>query len=96
MNNICVTGGITAPPTFRVLSSGSNIWEARIAVPYGFGRNKGVNYLNVAVFGKYAETLSTVEFETGDHIEVVGELRIHQYGDGKWSHDIAANHIQLI
>ena len=96
LNSVSVTGRLAKPAELKYLQSGTAVWTARIANGYGFGDNKGTNWLNVQVFGKRAESLGKLNLDKGAQIAVTGELRIREYGEGKWSHDIAANDVHLI
>ena len=96
LNSVSVTGRLAKPAELKYLQSGTAVWTARIANGYGFGDNQGTNWLNVQVFGKRAESLGNLNLDKGAHIAVTGELRIREYGEGKWSHDIAASDVHLI
>lgn len=96
LNSVSITGRLAKPAELKYLQSGTAVWTARCAVGYGFGDNKGTNWLNVQVFGKRAESLGKLELDKGAQIAVTGELRIREYSEGKWSHDIAAQDVHLI
>lgn len=96
LNCISVTGRLAKPAEVKYTASGTAVWSCRIAVGYGFGDNKGTNWLNVQVFGKRAESLGKLDLDKGSQIAVSGELRIREYAEGKWSHDIAAQDVHLL
>ena len=79
LNSISFTGRLAAEPETRYTASGTAIWSARVANGYGYGDNKGTNWLTVQVFGKRAESLAKLELAKGAQVGVTGELRVREY-----------------
>lgn len=79
LNSYSFTGRLGAPAEVKYTQSGTAIWSARVAVGYGYGDNKGTNWLAVQAFGKQAEGLGKLELAKGAHIGGSGELRVREY-----------------
>jgi single-strand DNA-binding protein len=52
-----------------------------VAVDYGFGENKGTNWLRCSLFGKRAEGQLPKYLTKGTQVAISGELRIREYDD---------------
>jgi len=79
------TGRLTRDPELRVLPSGTNVCELRVAVN-GMGRQNEVGFINVSVYGKSGEACA--EFlRKGSKIGVDGRL---EYGE--WEADDVKRH----
>lgn len=100
LNTFNCTGRLGANAESRSTAGGTAVWSARIAVGYGYGENKGTNWLTVLVFGKRAEGLGKLNLEKGAQIAVSGELRVREYdkkdGSKGTSVEVNANEIHLI
>src|SRR5699024_11001031 len=79
INSYNATGRLGADAEVKYTSSGTAIWNARVAVGYGYGQNAGTNWLRVSAFGKRAEGLAKLELRKGSRIGVTGELRVREY-----------------
>ena len=100
LNNYSFTGRLGKDSELKYLQSGSAVWTASIGVGYGFGDNKGTNWLRVSVFGKRAESLGNLNLAKGTHVAIAGELRLREYekqdGTKGWSHEVNANDVTLL
>ena len=79
LNNYSFTGRLGADAEVRTTASGTAIWSARVAVGYGYGDNKGTNWVTAKSFGKRAEGLAKLGLTKGTHIAVSGELQMREY-----------------
>lgn len=100
LNTFTCTGRLGADAETKYTGSGTAIWTARIAVGYGYGDNKGTNWLTVQVFGKRAEGLAKLDLAKGAQIAVSGELRVREYdrkdGTKGTSVEVSATDVHLI
>lgn len=100
LNTYSATGRLGADAETRYTANGAAIWSARVAVGYGYGDNKGTNWITVQSFGKRAEGLAKLDLHKGDLIGFSGELRVREYdrkGGGKGtSVEVSANEIALL
>ena len=100
LNNYSFTGRLGADAETKVTQSGTTIWSARVGVGYGYGDNKGTNWLTVQAFGKRAEGLAKLELAKGAAIGGSGELRIREYdkkdGSKGYAHEVSVNDIALL
>ncbi len=79
LNSYSFTGRLGNPPELKRTSSGTAIWTASVGVGYGYGDNKGTNWIRVQVFGKRAESLDKLGLDKGAAVGVTGELRVRTY-----------------
>lgn len=79
LNTYSFTGRLGADAEVRYTGSGTAVWSARVAVGYGYGDNKGTNWITAQVFGKRAESLAKLELTKGTQVAVAGELRVREY-----------------
>jgi single-strand DNA-binding protein len=100
LNTYSFTGRLGADAETRYTSSGTAVWSARVAVGYGYGDNKGTNWITAQVFGKRAESLSKLELTKGTQVAVNGELRVREYdrkdGTKGTSVEVNASDVHLI
>lgn len=100
LNNYSFTGRLGADAEVRYTSSGTAVWSARIAVGYGYGDNKGTNWVTVKAFGKRAEGLAKLELKKGTQIGVSGELRNEEFdrkdGGKGYSLEVLVNDVVLL
>ena len=100
LNNYSATGRLGADSEVKYAASGSAIWKARVAVGYGYGDNKGTNWITVVSFGKRAEGLAKLDLAKGAHIGFSGELRVREFdrkdGTKGTSVEVNANDIALL
>ena len=79
LNNYNFTGRLGADAEMKYTQGGTAIWSGRVAVGYGYGDNKGTNWLTVKAFGKRAEGLAKLELAKGAQIGGAGELQVREY-----------------
>ncbi|MGN2244896.1 single-stranded DNA-binding protein [Frateuria sp. GZRR33] len=100
LNTYTFTGRLGADAETRYTGSGTAVWSARVAVGYGYGDNKGTNWITAQVFGKRAESLAKLELTKGTQVAVTGELRVREYdrkdGGKGTSVEVNASDVHLI
>lgn len=79
LNNYSFTGRLGADSETKFAQSGTAIWSARVAVGYGYGDNKGTNWITVKAFGKRAEGLGKLDLAKGAQIGGHGELQVREF-----------------
>jgi len=65
----------------RFTQQGTAICSFTLPVNYGFGDNKGTNWIHCSIFGKRAEGQLPQYLLKGTQIAVSGELRLREYDD---------------
>lgn len=79
LNSITFTGRLGNAAELKYLQNGTAVWNASVGVGYGWGDNKGTNWMRVQVFGKRAESLGGLDLAKGTAVGVTGELRVRTY-----------------
>jgi len=79
LNSYSFTGRLGNPPEMKYTNNGTAVWNASVGVGYGYGDNKGTNWIRVQVFGKRAESLGKLDLDKGTTVGVTGELRVRTY-----------------
>lgn len=79
LNSYSFTGRLGNPAEVKYTNNGTAVWSASVGVGYGFGDNKGTNWIRVQVFGKRAESLGKLDLDKGAAVGITGELRVRQY-----------------
>lgn len=79
LNSYAFTGRLGNPAELKYTASGTAVWNASVGVGYGYGDNKGTNWIRVQVFGKRAESLGKLDLDKGAAVGITGELRVRQY-----------------
>jgi single-strand DNA-binding protein len=79
INVYTFTGRLGNDAELKFSQSGTAIWSASVAVGYGYGDNKGTNWIRVQAFGKRAEALGGLNLAKGAAVGVTGELRVREY-----------------
>ena len=79
LNSYSFTGRLGNPAELKYTPSGTAIWTASVGVGYGYGDNKGTNWIRVHVFGKRAESLGKLDLDKGSAVGVTGEMRVRTY-----------------
>lgn len=79
LNSYSFTGRLGNPAEVKYTPSGTAIWTASVGVGYGYGDNKGTNWIRVQVFGKRAESLGKLDIAKGAAVGITGELRVRSY-----------------
>jgi len=100
MNVYSFTGRLSRDCEVRTTQSGMAICSFTVAVDYGFGDNKGVNWMRVSLFGKRAEGGLPNYLKKGTQVGISGELRIREYKDkdgvDRTSVEVSANSVDLL
>jgi single-strand DNA-binding protein len=100
LNSYSFTGRLGADAEGRYTPNGTAVWSARVAVGYGYGDNKGTNWLTVKVFGKRAEGLSKLDLRKGARIGGSGELQTREYdrkdGGKGFATEVVSQEIHLL
>jgi len=81
MNIYNFTGRLGRDSETRFTPGGMAICNFTVAVDYGFGDNKGTNWLRCSLFGKRAEGQLPKYLVKGTQVAISGELRIREYDD---------------
>ncbi|MDQ6953236.1 MAG: single-stranded DNA-binding protein [Mariprofundaceae bacterium] len=81
MNIYSFTGRLGRDSETRFTPGGMAICNFTVAVDYGFGDNKGTNWLRCSLFGKRAEGQLPKYLVKGTQVAISGELRIREYDD---------------
>jgi len=81
MNVYSFTGRLARDCEQRFTQSGMAICSFSVAVDYGFGDNKGTNWIRASLFGKRAEGGLPQYLKKGAQVAITGELRIREYDD---------------
>jgi len=81
MNIYSFTGRLGRDSETRFTPGGMAICNFTVAVDYGFGENKGTNWLRCSLFGKRAEGQLPKYLVKGTQVAISGELRIREYDD---------------
>ena len=100
LNSYNFTGRLGADAEAKYTPSGTAIWSARVAVGYGWGDNKGTNWITVKAFGKRAEGLAKLDLAKGAQIGGSGELQVREYdrndGSKGTSVEVTVNDVALL
>ena len=100
LNSYTFTGRLGNAAELKYTASGTAIWNASVGVGYGYGDNKGTNWIRVQVFGKRAESLGKLDIQKGAAVGITGELRVRQYdtreGGKGMSVEVVAQDVALL
>lgn len=100
MNIYNFTGRLGRDCEQRFTQGGMAICTFTVAVDYGFGDNKGTNWIRCSLFGKRAEGGLPQYLKKGAQVAVTGELRIREYddkdGNRRTSVEVNVDNIDLI
>ena len=78
MNSVNITGRLTASPELRYTNDAKPVASLRVAIN---GRNDHVDFVDVTVWGKLAETVAEHKSK-GDQLAVSGGIT-----SSEWEHD---------
>lgn len=99
LNSYAFTGRLGADAETRYTNNGTAVWSARVAVGYGWGDNKGTNWITVKAFGKRAEGLEKLGLVKGAQIGGAGELQVREFdrkdGSKGTSLEVTVNDVTL-
>ncbi len=100
MNVYTFTGRLARDCETRFTQGGMAICSFTVAVDYGFGDNKGTNWIRCSLFGKRAEGRLPQYLVKGTQVAVSGELRVREYtdneGNKRTSVEASVNSLDLI
>jgi single-strand DNA-binding protein len=100
LNSYSFTGRLGNAPEVKKTQTGTAVWNASVGVGYGYGDNKGTNWIRVQVFGKRAESLGKLDLDKGAAVGITGELRVRQYdtrdGGKGFSVEVTAQDVALL
>ncbi|MBL1319613.1 MAG: single-stranded DNA-binding protein [Methylophaga sp.] len=100
MNQYSFTGRIGKDSETRFTQGGMAICSFSVAVDYGYGENKGTNWLRCSLFGKRAEGKLPQYLVKGTQVAISGELRIREYddkdGNKRTSVEVSVDKLDLI
>ncbi|MDQ6988561.1 MAG: single-stranded DNA-binding protein [Mariprofundaceae bacterium] len=81
MNVYSFTGRLARDCEQRFTQGGMAICSFSVAVDYGFGDNKGTNWIRASLFGKRAEGGLPQYLKKGTQVAISGELKVREYDD---------------
>lgn len=81
MNIYSFTGRLARDCEQRFTQGGMAICSFSVAVDYGFGDNKGTNWIRCSLFGKRAESGLPQYLTKGAQVAISGELKVREYDD---------------
>jgi len=81
MNIYNFTGRLAKDCEQRTTQGGMAICSFTVAVDYGYGDNKGTNWIRASLFGKRAEGGLPQYLTKGTQVAISGELRVREYDD---------------
>jgi len=100
MNVYTFTGRLARDCETRFTQGGMAICSFTVAVDYGYGDNKGTNWIRCSLFGKRAEGKLPQYLVKGTQVAISGELRVREYtdndGNKRTSVDTSVNSLDLI
>ncbi|MDQ6972248.1 MAG: single-stranded DNA-binding protein [Mariprofundaceae bacterium] len=100
MNVYSFTGRLARDCETRFTAGGMAICSFTTAVDYGFGDNKGTNWIRCSIFGKRAEGGLPKYLVKGTQVAISGELRVREYddkdGNRRTSVDVSVDNLDLI
>jgi single-strand DNA-binding protein len=100
MNVYTFSGRLTRDCEQRFTQGGMAICSFSVAVDYGFGDNKGTNFIRCSLFGKRAEGGLPQYLLKGTQVAISGELKVREYDDKdgvkRTSVEVSADKLDLI
>ena len=100
MNIYSFTGRLGRDSETRYTQGGMAICSFTVAVDYGFGDNKGTNWIRASLFGKRAEGGLPQYLVKGAQVAITGELKVREYEDKeglkRTSVEVSVDKIDLI
>ena len=80
LNQVTLIGHVGKEPELKYTQSGSAVCQLSLAVNRGYGDFKKTVWLQVAIWGKAAETASTL-IHKGSTVLICGELNMDEWED---------------
>jgi len=100
MNIYSFTGRLGRDSETRFTQGGMAICSFTVAVDFGYGDNKGTNWIRCSLFGKRAEGQLPKYLVKGTQVAVSGELKVNEYddkdGNKRTSVDVSVDKLDLI
>ncbi len=100
MNVYSFTGRLARDAETRFTQGGLAICSFSVAVDYGYGDNKGTNWIRCSLFGKRAEGQLPKYLVKGKQVAINGELRVREYddkeGNKRTSVEVSVDNLDLI
>jgi len=100
MNLYTAHGNVCKDAEVRFTQGGMAICSFTLAVSFGYGDNKGTNFIRCSLFGKKAESKLPEYIKKGVALIISGELRIREYedrdGNKRTSVEVSADKLDLI
>jgi len=100
MNVYSFTGRLARDCETRFTAGGMAICSFTTAVDYGYGDNKGTNWIRCSIFGKRAEGGLPKYLVKGTQVAISGELRVREYDDKegvkRTSVEVSVDNLDLI
>ena len=100
MNIYNFTGRLARDCEQRFTQGGMAICSFSVAVDYGFGDNKGTNWIRCTLFGKRAEGGLPQYLMKGAQVAISGELKVREYddkeGNKRTSVEVSVDKLDLI
>lgn len=96
MNQIIVTGRLTASPELKQTQNGTSVCRFSVAVPRNFNK-KETDFLDVTAWRQAAEVVCR-NFQKGQSIAVVGEVNVQTYeqnGQNRRAWQIVASRVEF-
>ena len=100
MNIYTFTGRLGRDAEVRYTQGGTAVCQFTVAVDYGYGDNKGTNWLRCQLWGRRAEGNLPQYLVKGAQVAVSGELQVREYtnrsGEQKTSVEVNVRELDLI
>ena len=100
MNIYSFTGRLGRDCETRFTQAGMAICSFTVAVDFGYGENKGTNWIRCSLFGKRAEGGLPKYLVKGTQVAISGELKVREYddkdGNKRTSVDVSVDKLDLI
>jgi len=100
MNIYSFTGRLGRDSETRFTQGGMAICSFTVAVDFGYGENKGTNWIRCSLFGKRAEGQLPKYLVKGTQVAISGELKVREYddkdGNKRTSVDVSVDKLDLI
>jgi len=81
MNIYNFTGRLGRDSETKFTQGGMAICSFTVAVDYGYGDNKGTNWIRASLFGARAEGKLPQYLVKGAQVAITGELKVREYDD---------------
>ena len=79
LNTYAFSGRLAAAPELKFTQGGTAVWQARVAVGYGYGEHKGTSWITIKSLGKRAEAFGKWNLDKGHQVWGSGELQVREF-----------------